>query len=68
MRAVTRVICPRCGISGYLIIEARGFNKREYIYVMHKSGGEARKCYIGSAGLYEHVSRVHMVAISKHTT
>jgi hypothetical protein len=57
-----KVVCPRCGMSGYLERQYRG--DRAYLYVVHGRGKNRTRCYIGPAESYEHAELLHLLGLT----
>jgi len=58
-----RGICPRCGLPGWLEVQRRGKNRKEYYYFYHYEplDGDPFKvrltaCYLGPNDRYDYVS------------
>jgi len=48
--------CPRCGLEGRL--EKYCVNGRPYLRVVHGSGRNRKRCYLGPADDYEHAAPI----------
>jgi hypothetical protein len=59
-------VCPRCGLP-YNYVERNRVGERVYLYAVHfeeavvdgKVRKRRRRCYLGPAGAYEYVSKLH---------
>lgn len=60
-------VCPRCGLP-FSYIERRKVKDRTYLYAVHvgyfMGRREIKKCYLGPAGSYDYVNRMHQLGLT----